>query len=134
MGRTAPAALELKGRGMSPPRLDSPIATIAAGIVFEHLTERGLIEIGPVLLDEDQFGVGALPEQEVRETLLAAGADDDVRVWHAGGVERPADGVFRDVLGLEPTGSHQRRDAADRLRDLGLAAIVEGDLEFEAGI
>src|SRR3569623_2391109 len=134
MGRTAPAALELMGWGMSPPRLDSPIAANSAGIVLEHLAERRLVEIRPVLLDEDEFGIGALPEQEVREPLLAAGADDDVRIGHARGVESPANSIFGDVFGLEPARANQRRNTADRLHNLGLAAVVKGDLKLKAGI
>src|SRR3569623_1577739 len=124
MGRTAPAALELMGWGMSPPRLDSPIAAISAGIVLEHLAERRFVEIRPVLLDEDEFGIGALPKQEVRDPLLAAGADDDVRIGHARGVERAPDGVFGDVFGLQPAGTDQRSDAANRLHNFSLAAVV----------
>src|SRR3569623_1047761 len=124
MGRTAPAALELMGWGMSPPRLDSPIAAIAAGIVFEHLAERGLVEIRPVLFNENELGIGALPEQEIREPLLAAGADNDVRIGHARGVERAPDGVLGDVFGLQPAGTDQRGDTANRLHNFSLAAVV----------
>src|SRR5579863_5200569 len=34
--------------------------------------------IGPIDVLEDQLGVGALPQQEVREPALVAGADDEV--------------------------------------------------------
>ena len=37
-------------------------------------------EIGPALGEEDEFGEGAFPEQEVGEALFAAGADQQVDV------------------------------------------------------
>ena len=37
-------------------------------------------EIGPQRIDEAQLGVGRLPQQEVGQPLLAAGADDKVDV------------------------------------------------------
>ena len=36
------------------------------------------VEVGPHALGEPKFGEGALPEQEIRQTLVAAGADDQV--------------------------------------------------------
>ena len=46
--------------------------------------DRGLevadSEIGPALGEEDEFGEGAFPEQEVGEALFAACADQEVDV------------------------------------------------------
>src|SRR4051812_3279701 len=110
MGRTAPAALVLMGPVTSPPRLDSPETAVAAGIVLEHFAERSLVEIRPVRFDEHQLGIRTLPKQEVGKTLLAAGADDDVRIRDSGRVERPPDRLFGDVLGLEATCRDERGD------------------------
>ena len=45
-------------------------------------------EVRPHAVGEDQLGVGALPEQEVGEPLLAAGADQQVDVRHRAAVVR----------------------------------------------
>src|SRR5262245_20821771 len=39
------------------------------------------IEIGPQLVDEDEFGIGGLPKQEIRQAALAAGADHEICIW-----------------------------------------------------
>jgi hypothetical protein len=44
----------------------------------ECLAEVHGVELGPHARRENQFGVGAFPEQEVAEALLAAGADEQV--------------------------------------------------------
>ena len=46
----------------------------------ERLGEIVGLEFRPHPLGEMQFGVGAFPEQEVRQPLLAAGADDEIDV------------------------------------------------------
>ena len=49
------------------------------------------VEVRPQLLAEDELRVGALPEQEVRDPLLAAGADQEVGLVHLGRVEVAAE-------------------------------------------
>ena len=46
------------------------------------------VEIGPERVDEQQFGISRLPEQEVGQALLARGADQQVERRQIGGVER----------------------------------------------
>src|SRR5690606_32418022 len=50
-----------------------------------RLFERKLIEIGPQRVGEIQLRIGKLPEQEIADALLAAGADEQIglrRVVH----------------------------------------------------
>src|SRR3954451_18747567 len=42
----------------------------------ERLPELALAEVRPEPVDEDELGVGELPEQEVRDAQLAGGPDD----------------------------------------------------------
>src|SRR5215207_3526455 len=79
------------------------------------------VEVRPQLLAEDELGVGRLPHEVVAETLLAARADDEVRVVHLGRVQQRA-----EVL-LVAAG-----EVACGVDDLGTAAVVEGD-EQRAG-
>ena len=83
---------------------------------------------------EDQLGVGALPEQEVGQPLLAAGADDQVgrrppaRSTAAASNSRLVE-VVRRRAGRRATASAK---LARRVGDVGAAAVVEGDLQVEA--
>ena len=58
-------------------------AALAAGEGRERLGEIVGVEFGPHPLGEMQFGIGAFPEQEVGQPLLAAGADDEIDVAQA---------------------------------------------------
>ena len=83
-------------------------------------------EVGPAERHEDELGVGELPEQEVADPLLAAGADQQIGVGDAG---RARDARANSCL------VDRRRDRAARLRlarqparglgDLAPAAVVE---------
>ena len=71
-------------------RLDrSPAAEAAAAarVLVERVLEVARAEVGPELVDEDELGVGELPEQEVRDAQLAGGADEQVGVGQLGRVE-----------------------------------------------
>ena len=50
---------------------------------------------------EHQFGVGGLPEQEIRETLLAGGADDEIGVGYAGRLEPRREQMRVDRVRIE---------------------------------
>ena len=89
--------------------------------------------VGPIDVLEDQLGVGALPEQEVGQPPLVAGADDQVgrrrrRRWKAGA--RRAASSRSAGAGL--AARHRLGEAARRVGDVGAAAVVEGDLQVEA--
>ena len=70
------------------PRYDEPSATrhrasgaepaLPARVAAQGAEKVDLAEGRPVGVAEVQFRVGALPEQEVRQALLAARADDQV--------------------------------------------------------
>ena len=55
-------------------------------------------EVGPEGLGDVEFGVGRLPQQEVAQAVLAAGADQQVRVGHIGGIEAAGEAGRRRFL------------------------------------
>ena len=59
-------------------------ATFAATKGGKRLREIVGVEFGPHPLGEMQLGIGAFPEQEIGEPLLAAGADDQIDIAQAG--------------------------------------------------
>ena len=93
----------------------------------ERGVERVRSEVGPERLGEVELGVGRLPDEEVRQALLAAGPDDEVRVRQADRVQRRADGGLVDVLGRDAA----RGEPPERVDELGPAGVVEGDVEQE---
>ncbi len=58
------------------------IAPLATGEFRQRRRELGGVEIGPEHIQEDQLGIGALPEEEIRQALLSARADQQIRVGH----------------------------------------------------
>src|SRR5687767_6953478 len=77
-------------RAASPPSASSEAA--GAGLVLaERGLERSPVEVRPERVAEDELGVSALPQQEVRDPLLAAGPDQEVGVVHLGRVQMVAE-------------------------------------------
>ena len=84
--------------GHDPVRAHEPAEPALAPPVFgDRVLERGAVEIGPIGRNENELAVGRLPHQEIRQPLLAAGADDEVGIGQIGRIEMPADDVRRDV-------------------------------------
>jgi hypothetical protein len=74
-------------RGGQARGVDPAEAALAALVVEQGRQQGRLIEIGPEHIGDVQLGVGQLPEQEVADPLLTAGADQQVGIGLAGGVE-----------------------------------------------
>src|SRR3954469_11418373 len=77
---------------------DAAITTFAAAVLGDGPLEMLLAEVRPQGIDEHQLGVGALPQQEIADALLTAGADQKVRIGHAGGQQLALEQVFVDTL------------------------------------
>src|SRR5438270_47151 len=107
---------------------DAAIATFAAAELGNRLLEMLLAEVGPQGVDEDQLGVGALPQQEIADALLAAGADQQIRVGHAGGQQLALEARLVDALGRQFAGGDAPRQAAGGAQDLVARAVVDADV------
>ena len=77
---------------------------------------------------EVELGVRGLPDQEVREPLVATGPDNHVRIRHPGRVQRSGDGFLVDLLWSQAAGD----ELSGRVDKLGSARVVEGDVELQA--
>ena len=80
---------------------------------------------------EVEFGVGDLPEQEVRDSLFAAGSDDEVWVGQICGVETTRDGFWVDRVEGKFATRVIDRDVSDCIDYLLSAAVCETDREQE---
>src|SRR5215831_917464 len=110
------------------------VTAFAAVIVAQGLLEIGLAEIGPERVDEHQFRIGRLPQQEIADALLAAGANDEVGIGDVDGEEVAREERFVHLLGRDLARLHCGSNVARRARDLGAAAVGERDGQAQAGI
>src|SRR5512134_458919 len=102
--------------------------------VPDRLVEVLAVEVRPENRREVQLRVRGLPQQEVAEALLAAGADDQVGVGHVGVVQAAADRLGPQLLPLQPAGVVVREELLHGVRDLDTAAVIERDRERHAGV
>src|SRR5215813_8998597 len=59
---------------------DAAVAAFALLELDERFEETRAIEIGPKRFGDEDFSVGDLPKQEIRDAHFAAGADEQVGV------------------------------------------------------
>src|SRR5690348_4225658 len=57
-------------------RLGAAVPAVAASEDLAGVPQVAPVEIGPERVEKHKFGVGGLPEQEVRKALLAGGPDE----------------------------------------------------------
>src|SRR6516162_5654076 len=62
----------------------SPEAAFTLLIGSDRGIKRLGVKIGPQQVGEIEFGIGKLPEQKVRDALLAAGSDKEIGFWRVG--------------------------------------------------
>src|SRR5690242_4235658 len=108
---------------------DAAIATFAAAKLGNRLLEMLLAEVGPQGVDEHQLSVGTLPQQEIADALLAAGADQQIRIGHARGQQLALEARLVDALGRQFAGGDAARQAAGGAQDLVARAVVDADID-----
>ena len=106
----------------------------AGRVQRKRFGEGVLVEIGPQDVEEQQFGIGRLPQQEIAQADLARRADEQVERRQVGGLEPLLDRRFVDVLGVDRAVDRGRRQVARRSRNLGPRAIIEGDDQGQPAI
>src|SRR6266540_325647 len=118
----------------TPPTSHPTEATLPAVKVGDRTIQLQRPEIGPQGGRDPQLGIGDLPEQEVRDAHLPAGADEEIGIGNSHGVERVTDVVLGDVLGGELAGPHLASESTERVEELVAAAIVEGQHQVEPAV
>src|SRR6266700_827499 len=104
----------------------APEAALALLVPSDRRVELLGVEVRPQRRGEVKFGIGKLPKQEIADSLLAAGANEQIRLGRV--VERQVRGEL--VLGISPgrqrAAAHQLQQS---LHQIPAAAIVGGNRE-----
>jgi hypothetical protein len=99
----------------------------------DRIGQRRAVEVRPVFVGEVELGVRELPQQEIADALLAAGADEEIglrrighrQVWRERFLGHVDLAAFAHGLGDELLG---------RLQDVPAAAVVRGDRQRQARV
>src|SRR6202030_2023303 len=87
--------------------LEAAESAFTPSVFRDCVFQRGPVEIRPIGRNKNEFAVGRLPQQKIRQTLLPAGADQQVRVGQIRRIEMPGDRVRGDVAGAQGAGNDQ---------------------------
>src|SRR5690625_1793727 len=90
------------------------------------------LEVGPEPIAEDQLRVGQLPEQEVADPHLSAGADEQVRIRQAGGFQPAGERRLIDAGGVEFASRGLLGQPPGARDDLLPSPVGEGDRQLKA--
>src|SRR5688572_25549906 len=104
-------------------------AALALAVGLDREVERRGVEIRPERLGEVELRVRELPEEEVADALLPAGADEQVRLGRIAHREVPGE-VF---LAQFPERALLRQPA-ERLEQVPAPAVVRGDRQGELAV
>src|ERR1700730_15503784 len=113
---------------------NAAITPLAPAELGDRLFQVLLAEVRLQRVDEHQLGVGTLPQHEIADALLAAGADQQVGVGYARRQQLALEAVLVDAIGRQLTGRDLPGEAADGLQDLGARAIVDADIHVDAAV
>src|SRR6516164_7951287 len=111
---------------------DQSAETPLTPTVFGDCTLKcGAIEIGPIDRHEDELAISCLPEQEIRQALLAAGADDYIGVRQIRLVKMTRQELRRDVIRRKAARKHFESEPPRCARDFLPRAIIESNDEHQ---
>src|SRR5580658_1070570 len=111
-----------------------PETALAPGKEGVRLLQIAHCEVRPQLRAEVQLGVGQIPQQEVTEPLLGAGADQQVGLRQPRERQCRTEARLADVLRPQGAARALARQLLCRLHDIPAPAIAHGHLQPQAGI
>ncbi|KAG0779054.1 hypothetical protein G6F22_010861 [Rhizopus arrhizus] len=100
----------------------------------QRLLQQFGIEVRPQGLGEPQLGVGQLPQQEVADAGIAAGADEQVRGRQVGQGHLAAQQRFVDLFGQQAARGHFHGQGARGTGDILAATVAGGDRQGQGGV
>src|SRR5262249_52993677 len=98
-----------------------------------RLKQVRLSKIGPQRIGHIYFAVGDLPEEEIRDSHLSAGSDQQIGVRQAGSIDVALDVAFAQLFGIAGVCQVFEKELPASLHYFGAAAVVEGDSQQHSG-
>src|SRR5215212_9434856 len=102
--------------------------------MLDRGVELALVEIRPQRVAEVQLGVREVPQQEVADALLAAGADQQIGIRQAGEREVTAELCFVDVFRAQFARDTPLGHPARGYSEIPATAVRDGNDERHAAI
>src|SRR5262245_2798505 len=102
-------------------------------ILRQGLDELSLAEVGPQGVGHVDLGIGELPEQEVRDAHLAAGADEQVRIRHPLGTETRCKAELIDIIGTPSSCLHVTRQPPRGLHNVLASTVTHAQAHRQTG-
>src|SRR5919109_567547 len=103
---------------------DSAEAPVAALVIGDGAIEVGGTEVGPERRRHPELGIGDLPQEEVGNTHLAAGANQQIGIRHAVRVQRAAHVGLGHRIRRQLAGLHATREHAIGVEQLVAPTVV----------
>ena len=116
--------------GSEPLQLAEPPLALLKGM--ERLVKFFAIEIWPERIRHIKLGIGNLPEQKVTDAHLATGANQQIWITNACGVEMLLKQIRIDLVGLNRALLHLSRDRPTGLENFLPTTVVRRDCEPDA--
>src|SRR5438874_2330132 len=79
-------------------KFQSAKATTALLIIGDRLQQMEATKIGPQRIGHIDFSIGHLPQKKVRDSHLAAGSNQQIKLGQIAGIEFPSDGDFIEII------------------------------------
>src|SRR5688572_23504567 len=109
-------------------------AALASAECGERSLEVRLVEIRPQHIADVDLGIGEIPQQEIADAMIAAGADEQVRIRHVAEAEFFREARLVDGVDTDGAACDFRGQLARRLQDVPASAVTHGHLQPEAGV
>src|SRR6266478_2121478 len=101
--------------------------------LHKRLKQTRTIKIRPQRFGYENFRVGDLPQQEIADAHLSAGANQQIRVRQSRGVQTLRHFLFGDGC-AQPLGIALRQDGVQRVHNLRPASIIQRQAQDHAAI
>ena len=105
------------------------IAPVPGGVLLDRPPQITAIEVGPESIKENQLRIRALPEQEVRRSLLSRRADEQIDVRDVRFVEEVPEALFGELARIKSSLGSQLRDSPRGVDDFSAASVVHAELQ-----
>lgn len=115
---------------------EAAIAAIALLIISNRLQQVNAAKVRPEHSGQIQLGIGSLPQEEVAEAKLTAGADDQVQLRQIARIEMTVDGVLVDIEEVIDAAiiSGRVHHGVEGVHDFRSGAVIQRQSEHHAGV